>query len=135
MPDVVIADDDHFVRQVLQARFEKWNYNVRTANDGDKLLEQVARAIPDVVITDIIMPERDGIEAIGDLRRCYPGLKVVAMSGGGCFGTSTYLEAAGKLGADALLMKPFDSQALFDVLARIGVSEGARFTDDPGGYC
>jgi DNA-binding NarL/FixJ family response regulator len=71
------------------------------------------------VITDLIMPEQEGLETITALRRDYPGLKIIAISGGGRIGPEAYLPAARELGADRVFSKPFDVQELAETVREL----------------
>ena len=125
---ILIADDEAGVRSFLRAVLEQGGHEVSEAADGKQALH-LARATPmDLVITDLVMPEAEGLETIQALRRAYPDMGIIAISG--AFG-GRFLETAGLLGADAVLRKPVDAKALLDkveeVLKRRG---GARIMRD-----
>ena len=80
----------------------------------------------DVLITDLLMPEKDGIETIAHFRAEFPGVKIIAMSGGGIHVRGErYLDTAAEIGADAVLKKPFDIGLLLDTLRRLGAHAAA----------
>ena len=74
---------------------------------------------PDLMMTDIIMPEHEGIETIGAVRKKYPEVRVIAMSGGGRMSATDYLQTALAMGADAILAKPFSSEELEALVAKV----------------
>jgi CheY-like chemotaxis protein len=114
---LLVADDSADMRESLRLILERAGYEVQLAPDGDRAVE-LQRARPaDVLITDIFMPERDGLETITVFRREFPGTRIIAMSGGGMRSDGRlYLETAGVAGADATLRKPFDPKTLLQVL-------------------
>jgi len=122
MADIVIADDDPAVLRALKGRLKQAGHAIRTATNGVEVLGHVRRQVPDLVITDIIMPECEGIETIVALRRSCPGIKLLAISGGGNAGRASYLSAAASLGADSVLTKPFTTRQLLDAIDAIGLS-------------
>lgn len=89
---------------------EHFGCRVTEAADGDEALALQARDPADVLITDIVMPGHDGVETIGDLRRDYPQLKIIAMSGHDL--ASTWLTLAERMGVSAVLVKPFTIETL-----------------------
>jgi CheY-like chemotaxis protein len=105
---VLIVDDDPAILKGLSAAFERLGVRIETAVDGAKAIKRLTEAMPDLMITDIIMPEREGLETIMAARaRGAPGLKIIAISGGGRLDSSEFLGVARALGADAVLRKPF----------------------------
>ena len=107
-----MIDDNAQLRDMLRPVLLKMGYSVTTASDGAEAFEAIARTQFDVVITDLLMPGKDGIEVIGELRRKQPGAKIVAMSGGGRGSRDHYLQTASGLGAHAVLGKPFSFSEL-----------------------
>ena len=105
---ILIIDDDEQMRILLQQVMEWSGYEVMVAENGRQGME-LQRADPaDLVITDLIMPEQEGLETIGLLKKEFPQVKIVAISGGGRMGPEAYLPAALELGADRVFSKPFD---------------------------
>ncbi|MBD3317810.1 MAG: response regulator [Chitinivibrionales bacterium] len=102
---VLAIDDEDFVRDLLYEGLSAKGFEVKVASDGREGQEVMTREVFDVVITDLVMPECEGIETIAALKRRFPRVKVIAMSGA-TFGTN-YLEIARGLGADGALAKPF----------------------------
>lgn len=101
---------------VQRELLEYAGHTVVTATDGFKALAAVEAGNFDLVITDIIMPGKEGIEIIMELRRRHPLLKIIAMSGGGRVGAISYLELAEKLGALHTLEKPFNQAVLIEAV-------------------
>jgi DNA-binding response OmpR family regulator len=112
MARVLVIDDSPDIRAILREAFELHDYDVDVAPNGRLGLQRMRERPADVVITDIFMPEQDGIETILELRREFPGVKIIAMSGGGTSGNLTYLPAAQQLGATHSVAKPFDCLAV-----------------------
>src|SRR5262245_64855446 len=117
MPCVCVAADDAGLRGVLRHTLEGGGHEVLEAADGDEALRLLRSRAVDLFLCDLLMPGRDGPETIGDLRREFPGLPVVAMTGGGCGGWVALLPAARRLGAAGVLYLPFGPR---DVLRAVG---------------
>lgn len=113
MKKILVIDDDAAVRESLSDCLAMDGFEVLSAPNGREGLRICEESSPDVVLTDIVMPDMDGIEVVQALRDLHPACKVIAMSGGWRLGTSDFLRIAKSLGADATLAKPFD----LDVLA------------------
>ena len=116
MRRVLVIDDDEGVRLTLQHVLASNGYAVWTASDGVEGVELARRCAADIVLTDLLMPKRDGIETIGILKQENPKLKIVAMSGGRRMGQGEVLETAARSGADRIIAKPFDMMALLELL-------------------
>ena len=106
---ILVVDDDFQMREMLGVILERKGYDVKTASDGKAALQMQSTKPFDIVITDIIMPERKGLDTISELRRGYPRVKIIAISGGGRNKPEGYLEFASQIGADRILVKPFGS--------------------------
>ncbi|MCP4154701.1 MAG: response regulator [bacterium] len=107
MASVLIIDDEAYMRELIRELLEHEGYEVSEAANGDDGLRKIRNNQFDLVIIDIFMPEKDGLETITELRKEFLGLKIMAISGGGSFGLDRYLEFAGDIGADFTLAKPF----------------------------
>lgn len=107
MSKILVIEDDSSFRSVLTQMLQKAGYEVKSAEDGNQALEICEGYKPDLVLTDIVMPDKEGLETIQELLEHNPGLLIVAMSGGGKYGPDSYLPLAKKLGAKACLQKPF----------------------------
>ena len=109
---ILLVDDDKAVLHSLRSLLEDLGFCVVTACDGVEALRKFRASPPDLMLTDIIMPEKEGIDLIMQLRREYPTTKIIAMSGGGRIGNKDFVSIATALGADAGLQKPFDDEQL-----------------------
>ncbi|MCI5208098.1 MAG: response regulator [Candidatus Electrothrix sp. ATG2] len=107
MRKILIIDDDEQMRNLLCRAMEYAGFEVEAASDGRKGLRLFEKNSYALVITDLIMPEQEGMETITFLRKHYPDVKIIAISGGGRIGPETYLPAALELGADDAFAKPF----------------------------
>lgn len=107
---VLIIDDDEQIRVLLQQMMEWAGYEVMVAENGKIGMKMQHESPADLVITDLIMPEQEGLETISRLKKEYDGIKIIAISGGGRIGPEAYLPAALELGADKVFSKPFDVQ-------------------------
>ena len=112
MARILIIDDAKPVRYTLKEEMEKYGYEVVEAADGRAGLDLQGREPADLVVTDIFMPEMDGLETIFELKRDYPDIPIIAISGHGNFGTVDYLRVSERLGADAVLSKPIEIEEL-----------------------
>ena len=124
MTRVLLVDDDSIVLDTLCQILEAAGYDVQPANSGAVGLQSYQLKRPDVVITDVIMPEMDGIEFIQRLRDIDPGAKIIAICGGYGRGYFENLEAVRRLTPVAILPKPFAKATLLSLIERC-VSEGA----------
>jgi len=118
---ILVIDDDHLVRYALSKILSSNGYEVVTASDGRRGMVVLRTEHPDVVITDIIMPEQEGIDTIIQIQRERPGVKIIAISGGGRIRNIDFLEMAQSLGADDILAKPFEVDELLSCLIRLGL--------------
>lgn len=109
---ILVVDDDVDIRKVVALNLTKLGHLVSLAGDGREAASEIAKTDFDVVITDVLMPEKDGLELIQEMRRKARSPRIVAMSGGGKSLSISYLELARRLGAHALLNKPFSSSEL-----------------------
>ena len=116
---VLIIEDDEFVKNMLRQTFNQAGYEVATASNG-RIGIQLFQSEPfDIVITDLIMPDMEGIETITHLRKCNPGVKVIAISGGGRNRPDDYLHLASKLGAVKTFTKPVDRNELLEAVRQL----------------
>jgi len=116
MTRILIIDDDIQILKMLRKTLEREGYEVVDATDGNKGLKLYRKDPADLVITDIVMPEKEGIETIIDLRREFPEAKIIAMSGGGQIEAESYLSMAKRLGAQRTLTKPFQNEELLEAI-------------------
>lgn len=120
MARILIIDDDDKFRAMLRKMLEEAGYNdIEDADDGDIGVKLFRQHPFDLVITDIIMPNKEGIEVIMELRKDYPRIKIIAVSGGGRTGLQDYLKLAMHLGASRTLEKPFKRSELIDAVQEL----------------
>jgi DNA-binding response OmpR family regulator len=117
MARIVIIEDDESIRSLLAQMLERLGHEVFEEPDGNAGLRCVETCTPDLVITDIIMPDKEGVETILELRHRFPAIKIIAMSGGGRHSATDYLQLAKKCGAGYTLAKPFGQEELKAALA------------------
>ncbi len=116
MARILVFDDDQEMREVVRAILEEAGHEVEEAADGELGIDLFREAPSDIVITDIRMPEKSGNETILELRTEFPGVKIIAMSGGGTVGAELYMQVARKLGADFAITKPFAPDELLSAV-------------------
>jgi len=119
MAKILIIDDDSQIRGMLRRVLQRAGHGVLEASDGNQGVALCRRDLPDVVLTDIVMPEKEGIGTIVELRREWPGLPIIAMSGGARYGPREYLEAARHLGAALALEKPFRPRQVLEAIEQL----------------
>lgn len=113
MSRILIIDDESSLRQVLRVILERAGHTVLDAPDGREGMALWRREPTDVVVTDLFMPEKDGIHVLKELKKAPTKPKIIVMSGGGPKGLLDWRAAALALGADRVLMKPFDRRTVF----------------------
>lgn len=121
---ILVADDDSEILRLVRIQLERIGCSVTTVEDGAAALRVIMREKFDLVLTDILMPIRDGLEIIAYLRSHVPDTRIVAMSGGGRGCKAHYLECAKGLGAQAVLPKPFSET---DLICAISEASGSRW--------
>jgi DNA-binding response OmpR family regulator len=104
---ILVIEDDFAVRELILQTLSKAGYEVIAAGDGVEGLNLFREKNPALVITDIVMPQKEGLQTIIELRQESPGVKVIAMSGGGRYCNADYLKLARKFGAARTVSKPF----------------------------
>ena len=116
---ILVIDDDEQMRTLLRQVMEWAGHEVIEAGNGREGVQKYRKQPSDLVITDLIMPEKEGLETINLLKKEYPGLKIIAISGGGRIGPEVYLPAAQELGADKVFTKPFDVHELAETVKEL----------------
>ena len=116
MPGVLIVEDDNELREMLKMSLLRRNFTVLEAENGKAAITHFKPLLTDLVVTDLIMPEEDGLKVVIKLRELKPSIKIIAISGGGKVGPGSYLNMAKALGADAIYSKPF---SVNDLIAKI----------------
>ena len=113
MRKIFVIEDDPLVSAALNRILTQQNFEVTLAANGKECLRALEQQTPDLIVTDIIMPEMDGIELIMKLRHGSAShIPIIAISGGGMANAQGYLESAQELGADMTLKKPFTNEVL-----------------------
>lgn len=112
MACILLIDDDHEVRAALKAILESVDHRVVEAPNGVVGLQTLKSEPVQLVITDILMPEKEGVETIIEMRKTRPSMPIIAISGGGAVRNLAFLGIAQKLGANRVLTKPVDAEAL-----------------------
>lgn len=112
MATVLIVDDDKYVRRMIRRVLERAGYQTVEAENGYQAIDRYSEKRPDVLITDLLMPEKEGIETILELKRRYSAKNIIAISGGGRSSGVDYLRMAQRLGADRVFSKPIDPKSL-----------------------
>ncbi len=116
---VLFIDDDAMVRQTFTDGLRAAGFTVVSAINGMEGLQKISKAKPDIVVTDIIMPDTDGLNTIREIRKKYQSLPIIAVSGGGRTHNMEFLGMAKQIGADAALAKPFRISALVEEIHRL----------------
>lgn len=116
---ILVIDDEPVLRSVIGAMLRSLGHEVAEASDGRIGMDILRGATYDLVLTDIIMPNQEGIETIRAIVAKYPAMKIIAMSGGGSSANFDFLDIAKEFGASAMLQKPFHKEQLRDVLRAV----------------
>ncbi len=116
MPRILLADDDHQVRNMLKLTLERQGYEVVEAEDGVQAVRLYRPDSIDLVITDIVMPEKEGIETIMEIRSINPMVKIIAISGGGRINPEDYLNWARRFGVSCTFTKPVNREQLLETI-------------------
>jgi CheY-like chemotaxis protein len=130
---ILVIDDETFVREALQRVLTSPSVSVMTAADAGAGLASLRESPVDLAIVDAVLPGMDGVAAIKEIRRDYPSIRIIAISGGGDFGlnayrpeaisTIAYLAACTAAGADGILAKPFETTELRSLIAQVLATE------------
>ncbi len=131
MQTILVVDDEPEICEELKEFLENKGFRALTATDGRKALELFAARPVDLVITDVIMPHKEGVETIFELRRQAPGVKIIAISGGGRARHGGFLKVAKRAGADQVLAKPLNLSALYEAILELLPSDNSN-KSDPG---
>jgi DNA-binding response OmpR family regulator len=123
---VLIIEDDPIMLRALGHAFQRAGCQIVGARDGEEGLARFLERTPDLVITDILMPKREGVETILAMKARAPHVKILAISGGGRLGAEEILGLAAGLGADAILPKPFRSTEILAAARRLLEPDGER---------
>ncbi len=123
--NILVIDDDRLMREYVRTILDQAGHCVRVEEDGRAALGAYAEMRPDLVITDIFMPDEDGLRVIRRLRQAAPQAPIIAMSLGSTLVRGDYLAIARRLGAAAVLEKPFQPDALLETVSRVMTAAAA----------
>jgi len=128
MAKILVLDDEPSILLMIKKMLEKAGHEVSIASNGREGMILFERDQHDLVISDIIMPEKEGLETIFELRRMHPELKIIAISGGGRISPDGYLPGAKLLGANMVFQKPLDQKEFVNAVAQLlGENKGKSF--------
>lgn len=115
----MVIDDEPSILLMIKKMVEKAGHEADLATNGNEGIELIEKNKPDLVITDIIMPQKEGLETILELRKKHPSMKIIAISGGGRIGAQGYLPSAKLLGADLIFQKPLIQKEFIQAIAQL----------------
>jgi CheY-like chemotaxis protein len=119
MARILVIDDDVIVLDMLYESLTREGYDVLKASNGEEGLRLYREEPVDLIITDLLMPEKEGIETIIELRQDFPDVKIIAISGGGRIGTKNYLKMAKIFGVQRTFTKPVAREQLLDAIREL----------------
>ena len=119
MARILIIDDDDLMLEMVRDMLMRAGYEVLVAQDGNEGLERFRKNRVDLVITDLFMPEKDGVEVILELQREFPGTKIIVISGGSVRGRLDLLSVVQDLGVRYAFVKPFHRRAILDAVKEV----------------
>jgi len=126
MPRVLVVDDEPEIRRLVRRVLEAEGLEVEEAPDGQEAVEACHRRPPDLMVLDLIMPRKEGLETIREVKSDLPSLKIIAISGGGQGQPEGYLNLARHLGAERALAKPFLPMQLVQLVNELLEGSGAE---------
>ena len=116
---VLLVDDDDLFRGMLNELLTGEEFEVREASDGRQRIKLYVEQSTDIVITDLVMPGKEGLEMIVEMKRLHAGIKIIAMSGGGRGSSQNYLKMAKAFGAQIVLAKPFSHREILEAISQV----------------
>ncbi|RLA04863.1 MAG: response regulator [Gammaproteobacteria bacterium] len=116
--NILLIEDDLQFHKFVKLALESEGFSVTSASNGLTASHYLETHTPDLIITDLLMPEKDGVRLITEVKMSHPDTPVIAMSGGQSAFSPAFLEAAGTLGATYTLDKPFDCEQLLELVAK-----------------
>jgi YesN/AraC family two-component response regulator len=122
MGKILIIDDEPYILLMLKKMIEKIGHEVDLASNGRDGMELFEKEPADMVITDIIMPDKEGLEIILEMKKTHPDLKIIAISGGGRISPESYLECARHFGASRVFQKPFKQKEILSAVKELMAS-------------
>jgi len=118
MSKILLIEDDATMGSMLSQLLSRNGYEITHVEDGEKGIAELKENQFDLIITDIVMPEKEGLETITEIRKSLKKMPIIAMSGGGKNPADTYLEFAKTLGADTTFTKPFDTKEFLHAIEK-----------------
>ncbi|MFC1766459.1 response regulator [Planctomycetota bacterium] len=122
MAHILVIDDNTNLREMVCSILMRAGHYVLEAREGSEAIDMITEKTPDLVLTDIIMPGKEGIQTIIDLRRSHPDMRIIGMSGGGTIGPEHCLDMAKEFGASQTLQKPFGKEKLLKTVNEVLVN-------------
>lgn len=119
MKSILLVDDDQVIREALSKALQLQNFRVNSLSDGSKVVNEINENDYDIIVLDIVMPNKEGLETIQDVRNVNSKIPILAVSGGGRTTPTGNLEIAKMMGATDTLLKPFDSFSLIQKINKI----------------
>ena len=119
MPRILVIDDEQYILLMLKKMLERAGYDVDIAINGEEGMRYYQKYPADLIITDIIMPEKEGLETIRELKSYNPDVKIIAISGGGRVDSKEYLESARLFGASKVFSKPFKQGEIINAVQEL----------------
>jgi CheY-like chemotaxis protein len=119
MANILVVDDELQIREMLRKMLEMEGHDVITASDGRAAIRLVQQRHVDLIITDIIMPDEDGLGVLMKLKEHSPEIKTIAISGGGRIGPQDYLKMAKGLGAHRVFSKPVEREEMLNAIKEL----------------
>jgi DNA-binding response OmpR family regulator len=126
MAKILVFDDEPSILLMLKKMLEKAGHEVDMALNGKEGMVLFEKNKPDLLITDVLMPEKEGLETIFELRKKYPELKIIAISGGGRIGPDGYLPSAKIFGANMVFQKPLDQKEFMQAVSLLLNETGGK---------
>ncbi|RPJ79218.1 MAG: response regulator [Deltaproteobacteria bacterium] len=116
---ILVIEDDAQLRKLFRKKMEGRGYEIIEASNGKEGIDRYREKPSDLVITDIVMPEKEGLETISELRKIAPDVRIIAISGGGRIRPESYLETASHLGADRIFSKPLEWPEMYQAMEEL----------------
>ena len=113
---ILVVDDDNGVQSTFKILLEKKGYQVLLADDGNQALQALENTHVDLVLLDVLMPDKEGIETLIDIKQKHPSVSVLVMSGGGSRSKHDFLSVAAKFGADATIKKTMGAAEILNLV-------------------
>jgi len=120
---ILVMEDERIIQTIIKRFLERAGHEVVIAGDGEEGIKLYKERPADLVLTDIIMPRKEGIETIRELKKMSPDIKIIAMSGGGKIDSQDYLDLAGKFGVKATFIKGSDWSKLIPLVDKVLLEE------------